>query len=590
MSIAALITLGVLIFFLISTLSDKLAVDAALLIAIIVLLITGVLTPNEAFSGFSNPALYVISSFYVVSTAVKESGALHWWVSRCFGNSTSIFSLAPRVFAPIAFLSSVISNTPVVAIFIPQLQDWARRHRISPSKLMMPLSFAAIVGGTCTLIGTSTNILLLGLLQKTPEAEALNIFSPALVGVPLVLLALVYFIVFNRLLPERKGVEDIVADARKYAIAMQVDPNGNLDGKTILEAGLRHLKFAYLSEIHTGSRILPAVGPNEILHAGDILMFVGQPEAVSELRQVRGLRPAEKHVDKLKAPYSSRCLLEAVVSPTSSLSGKDIKASSFRTLFGGAILAVSRHGEKIDKKVGSIVLRPGDTLLIEAPIDFIKRHRYNRDFLLLNPLEESSLPDQKKAPLVLGFLLTFVVVALLDLIPLVSASLVLVAALIFSRCISLEAAYRNLDLRVLSTIGTSIALGLAVQNTGLAQLAANTIMTVADGNPMLNLILLYILAVVATELITNNAAVILMFPVATALSSQLGVSMMPFVMAIMFGASMSFVTPFGYQTNLMVQGPGGYHASDYVKFGGLMALLAAITVLTLVPIFWPFHS
>lgn len=589
MTIEAFITLGVLIFFLVSTLSDKLAVDSALFIAIIALLVSGVLTPNEAFLGFANPALYVISAFYIVSAAVKESGALHWWVSRCFGNSTSIFSLAPRVFAPIAALSSVISNTPVVAIFIPQLQDWARRHRISPSKLMMPLSFAAIVGGTCTLIGTSTNILMLGLLQKTPEADSLNIFSPIVVGLPLVVLTLVYFIFCNRLLPDRKGVEDIVADARKYAIAMQVEPNGNLGGKTIVEAGLRHLQYGFLSEIHTGGRVLPAVGPNEILHDGDILIFVGQPEAVSELRQIRGLRPAEKHVDKLQAPYSSRCLLEAVISPTSSLAGSDIKSSSFRTLFGGAILAVSRHGEKIDKKVGSIVLRPGDTLLIEAPMDFMKRHRYNRDFLLLNQLDDAALPDHKKAPAVLSALGIFVVVALLDLIPLVSASLLLVAALVLTKSISLEAAYKNIDLRVLATIGTSIALGFAVQKTGLATLAANSIMAVGDGNPYLNLILLYLLAVLATELITNNAAVVLMFPVATALSQQLGVSLMPFVMAIMFGASMSFVTPFGYQTNLMVQGPGGYHAKDYLKFGGVMAVIAAVTVLTLVPIFWPFE-
>jgi len=588
MTIEAFITLGVLIFFLISTLSDKLAVDAALFIAIIALLVTGVLAPNEAFVGFSNPALYVISAFYIVSAAVKESGALHWWVSRCFGNSTSIYSLAPRVFAPIAALSSVISNTPVVAIFIPQLQDWARRHRISPSKLMMPLSFAAIVGGTCTLIGTSTNILLLGLLQKTPEAEALNIFSPAVVGLPLIFLTLIYFICCNRLLPDRKGVEDIVADARKYAIAMQVEPNSVLADKTIVEAGLRHLQYGFLSEIHTGGRVLPAVGPNEVLHDGDILIFVGQPEAVSELRQIRGLRPAEKHVDKLQAPYSSRCLLEAVISPTSSLVGSDIKSSSFRTLFGGAILAVSRHGEKIDKKVGSIVLRPGDTLLIEAPMDFMKRHRYNRDFLLLNQLDDAALPDHKKAPAVLAALGAFVVVALLDLIPLVSASLLLVTVLVLTKSISLEAAYKNIDLRVLATIGTSIALGFAVQKTGLADLAANSIMAVGDGNPYLNLILLYLLAVLATELITNNAAVVLMFPVATALSQQLGVSLMPFVMAIMFGASMSFVTPFGYQTNLMVQGPGGYHARDYLKFGGVMAVIAAVTVLTLVPIFWPF--
>ena len=380
----------------------------------------------------------------------------------------------------------------------------------------------------------------------------------------------------------------MVKDAREYAMTMQVDPAGALAGKTIAEAGLRHMQHAFLSEIQTENRVIPAVGPDEVIHGGDILVFVGQPDAITELRQIRGLVPAESNVHKLKVPYSSRSLVEAVVSPASNLVGKNIKQSKFRTLFGGAILAVSRNGEKINMKVGDIVLKPGDTLLIEASTDIVKRHRYRRDFLLLSQLDDSSLPDQKKAPIALGLLGAFLVVTLGGILPLATASLLLVCALGATRCISLEYAQRSIDIRVLMAIGASLALGFAIQKTGLANSAAATIMQIGGDNPYFNLVLLFLVTITVTELITNNAAVVLMFPIAMSLSQNLGTDPLPFIISIMFAASMSLMTPFGYQTNLMIQGPGGYQTIDYIKAGGLLSILAGAVVLILTPMIWPF--
>jgi di/tricarboxylate transporter len=588
MSLDALITLGVLLAFLGIIIRGRLAVDFALAGAMVALLVFGVLTPNEAFSGFSNPALFIIACFYVVASALKESGALHWWVMRWLGNSGSLKGAIPRIMGPVAVTSSMISNTPVVAIFIPLIQDWARRHNLSVSKLLIPLSYASILGGTCTLIGTSTNILVVGMLQSTPEANSLGLFSPALIGIPLVILGIAYFVLIgHRLLPDRGGVVETMQDTREYAVSMRVEDGGPLVGVSIADAGLRHLQFSFLSEIQSKGHILPAVGPEEILSSNDILVFVGQPEGVSELRQFRGLVPAEGEVLKLDVPYSSRALIEAVISPVSHMVGKTVKASSFRTMFSGVILSVSRNGARINQKVGSIVLRAGDTLLLEAARGFVRRHRYSRDFLLLSRIDDTSIPDVSKAPVALGLLGLFVVVVITGLMSLVAASLLLVVALAATGCISMEFAQRSIDFRVLLAIGSSLALGFAMQKTGLADLGAQGIMLLADGSPFINLVLLYIATVIATELITNNAAAVLMFPLAQALSIELDASLLPFVMTIMFAASASFLTPFGYQTNLMVQGPGGYLSADYFRVGILLSLMVGVTVVFLVPVFWP---
>jgi di/tricarboxylate transporter len=590
MSTDALITLGVLLVFLGIIIRGRLAVDFALAAAMVALLVFGVLTPNEAFSGFSNPALFIIACFYVVASALKESGALHWWVMRWLGNSGSIKGAIPRIMGPVAVTSSMISNTPVVAIFIPLIQDWARRHNLSVSKLLIPLSYASILGGTCTLIGTSTNILVVGMLQSTTEANSLSLFSPALIGIPLVILGIVYFVLIgHRLLPDRGGLVESMPDTREYAVSMRVEEGGPLAGMSIADAGLRHLQFSFLSEIQSKGHIIPAVGPEEILSGNDILIFVGQPEGVSELRQFRGLVPAEGEVLKLDVPYSSRALIEAVISPVSNMVGKTVKASSFRTMFGGVILSVSRNGDRINQKVGSIVLRAGDTLLLEAARGFVRRHRYSRDFLLLSRIDDASIPDVSKAPVALGLLGLFVAVVVSGLMSLVAASLLLVVALAVTGCISMEFAQRSIDFRVLMAIGASLALGFALQKTGLADLGAQGIIVLADGNPLVNLVLLYIATVIATELITNNAAAVLMFPLAQALSVELEASLLPFVMIIMFAASASFLTPFGYQTNLMVQGPGGYHSVDYFRVGVLLSLMVGITVVFLVPVFWPLY-
>ena len=587
----AAITLITLLLFIVGIISGRVPVDVALMTAMVVLIISKVVSPGEALAGFSNPAIFIIACFYIVSAAVRESGALHWWVMKLLGDNTSLTIFLPRLMAPVALVSSVMSNTPVVAMFIPFLRDWANRHNLSLSKVLIPLSFASILGGVCTLIGTSTNIIIVGLLQSSTESASLHLFSPAVVGIPIIIFGIIYFaLIGHKLLPDRRiesGDFDI-SDPRQYAVSMKIESGSVLSGKTIMQSGLLKLNYSLLSEIKTAGKIISSIRSNRTLKDDDILVFIGQPEAVTELRQIPGLSPIDDQLSKMETPKNSRALVEAILATNSAMVGKTVKRSLFRTRFGSVIVSVSRNGRQIKKDVAKIRLRAGDLLLIEAPEGFVRLHRHSRDFLLLSRLEGIMLPDTSKAATTLGILFVYLMLVLSGFLTLLSGSMLLVLALGITKCITLDQAQRSIDGRVLLAIGASISLGVAIQNTGLADLAVNGLMSVAGENFYLNLLMLYIATVLATELITNNAAAVLMFPLAQIMSSQLGASLLPFAIIIMFGASSSFMTPMGYQTNLMVQGAGGYTVQDFFKVGVGLSLIVGLMVILIVPLVWPF--
>ena len=592
MEIDAVITLFTLFLFITSIVTNRVPVDIALFSAMVILIVSQVVTPSQALGGFSNPAIFIIACFYVVSAAVRESGALHWWVMKLLGDNKSLNVFLPRLMAPVAAVSSVMSNTPVVAMFIPFLRDWADRHKLSLSKVLIPLSFASILGGLCTLIGTSTNIIVVGLLQSTPEANALNLFSPAVIGIPIIIFGILYFALFgDRLLPNRniESVDSDISDPRQYAVSMKIEPGGALSGKTISNSGILKLNYSLLSEIRTAGKIVTSIRSNRVLRDNDILIFIGQPESVTELRQIPGLSTIDDQSSKMEAPTNSRALVEAILASNSSMVGKTVKRSMFRSRFGSVIVSVSRNGKQIRKDVAKIRLRAGDLLLIEAPQGFVRLYRHSRDFLLLSRLDGIMLPDTSKAAMTLGVLFIYLVLVLSGFVSLLAGSMLLVLVLGVTKCISLDQAQRSIDGRVLLAIGASISLGVAIQTTGLADSAVNVMMSIAGENLYLNLLILYVSTVLATELITNNAAAVLMFPLAQIMSVNLNASLLPFAIIIMFGASSSFMTPMGYQTNLMVQGAGGYTVKDFFRVGVGLSLIVGIMVIAIVPLVWPFN-
>ena len=585
----ALLSLATALGSLLLLASGRFAADLVMMAAMSLLLVAGVLSPQEALRGFANEGLMTIAALYVVAAALKQTGAVSGAARRLLGQPGGSGSMLLRVMLPTSLLSAFVNNTPVVAMFLPVVQDWARRLQQPASRLLLPLSYASILGGTCTLIGTSTNLVVNGLMIEHGIGAGLGIFDIAVVGIPLLLVCTAFVaLASGRLLPRRSSPMEQLESAREYSVQMRVTEDGALCGLSIQEAGLRHLGHGYLVEIERDGHLLPAVPPSERLRGGDLLLFIGTADAVGELRAIRGLSPADDQPGKLPIAQHRRRLVEAVIAPGGRLAGQSVRDSRFRSHYNAVILSLSRNGERLGGKIGDLELRAGDTVLLETGDDFCREHGSSREFLLVHPLQES-LPAEGtgRVWLAAGILLAMIAANALGWLPMLQAALLAAGALLLSGCIGATAARRSIDLSVLVVIGASFALGQALTQTGAAQFVAGLLLG-GIASPLLALALIYALTALFTEVITNNAAAVLMFPIATAAAAQLGVSPMPFVIAIMFAASASFMTPIGYQTNLMVYGPGGYRFSDYLRLGVPLSILAGVVSLWLIPIFWPF--
>lgn len=584
----AILTLATLFVVLGSLVLTRVSADLVLMAALAFLLITGVLTPVGALAGFANPGVITVATLYVVAAGLTETGAIQWIARLLLGHPKTGKGAQFRMLAPTGILSAFMNNTAVVAMFIPAIQDWAQRLGISASKLLLPLSYAAILGGTCTLIGTSTNLVVNGMLQSRLDIQ-LGLFELAWVGLPLLFVGGAFLVLFaSRLLPERGGISEELDEVREYGVEVEVTNPGPLAGKSIAEAGLRALTYGYLAEIERGDRLITVVDPNETLQAHDKLYFVGAPECASELRRIQGLRPANGSVHKLAVENHQRCLVEVVLGPEFPALGKTIRDSRFRTRFNAVILSVSREGKRVPGKLGDITFKMGDTLLLEASQQFVEQYRFRRDFLLVSALNDSTPPDFRKAPLALAILLAMVVASATGLLQIMEAAFLAAGLMVVTGCITASRARRSIDLPVLIVIAASFALGNAMTVTGAAEWIANGLLGFGTLSPWLALALVYLITAMFTEMITNNAAAVLMFPIALALSEQLQVNFLPYAIAVMFAASASFITPLGYQTNLMVYGPGRYQFTDYMKIGVPLSLLVGLTAVTLIPFVWAF--
>lgn len=587
MPLDAWLSLSSVLFVLVSLAATRIAPDAILMSAMTFLVVSGVLAPGDALAGFSNTGVMTIAALYVVAAGLKETGAVQWIATRLLGQPHTLKRAQWRMLVPASGLSAFMNNTTVVAMFIPAIQEWSKRLRLPPSKLLLPLSYIAILGGTCTLIGTSTNLVVDGLLQSE-KGVALGMLDLAQVGIPVLLLGGLFLMLFaDRLLPSREGVIEQLDQAREYSVEFVVSPGGPLKGKTIAEAGLRNLQFGYLTDIQRQHRLMTAVPPDTQLEEGDTLIFIGAPECARELRRVRGLAPANGDVHKLKVDHHKRCLVEAVIGPDFAGLGQSVRETKFRSRFQAVILSISRQGRRLPGKVGDISLQVGDTLLLETAQEFVEQYRYRKDFLLVSALNDSTPPNFRKAPLALGVLALMVMASALGIVPILESALLAGGGMLISGCITVSKARRYIDLSVLVVIAASFALGAAMTQSGAAQTIAGLLVD-SDMSPWLALAMVYLLTTLFTEVITNNAAAVLMFPIAMSVADQLGVNFMPFAIAIMFAASASFITPLGYQTNLMVLGPGGYRMTDYLRLGAPLTLITGVVSVSLIPFFWAF--
>ena len=598
------------------------SVDLLFLSGLVVVTITGVLETEQALAGFSSNAVVLIGALFAASAGLRTTGVLDWVGSRLLGRATTERGALWRLTA-VAPVSAFVLNTPLVAMAAPVVVDWCRQRNISPSRLLMPLSYLTILGGVCTLIGTSTTLVINGKLaglasdhQKNPElAERigeLSFFEITAIGVPMACIGIVYLLIFAlRRLPDRTElIQQFDERRREYLVEMHVRDTCPLIGKSVQDAGLRHLPGLFLIEIVRGDETITPVTPRDVIHRGDHLVFTGVVTTIADLERIPGLVPAvDSSFESVPAARVRRQLTEAVLSRTSPLIGKTVRETDFRKRYNAAVVAVHRNGERLTNKVGNIRLESGDTLLLQTRNEFVEAYRNSREFYLVSSVGSTAVRRHDRAlvagAIFVGLILWLTVCSLWpDLLPwgnlmdphihaIVAIGAVL--AMIITRCMTAAEARSAIDLHVLITIGAALGLGQALDRSGAAQWLAHalvdSVVVVGVGplwKPYILLAVIYLVSQLFTETITNVAVASIMLTVAVSVAVVGDYDPRPFIVAVTMAASLSFVTPIGYQTNLMVMGPGGYRPGDYWKLGWPLALLMTVTAIVLIPLVFPF--
>ena len=565
---------------------DTVSPDVVLGAALVALAASGVIDVETALSGFSNPAIATIAAMFIVAAGLRATGVLEVVSDRLFRGVETLTPALFRTTVSTAAISAFVNNTPVVAMAMPAVGSWSRRTRISPSKILIPTSYASILGGVCTLIGTSTNLVSDGLL-RSHGLPGIDFFELARIGVPAAVIGIIYLVfVAPRLLPERVTLRDLDGDLRRYTAEFEIVEPSVLTGKTVEQAGLRRLPGLFLVSIERETGTIAPVGPGVRLFPADRLTFAGVLETIVDLRKFRGLEPVAE--EKRHERPGSAELHEAVVSQGSPLIGTNIRDANFRGRYNAAVIAVHRHGERIASRIGDIVLRPGDTLLLEAGPGFTRAFRDSRDFYLVSRVDESQ-PLRHDRMLASVAVLAFVVItASLRVFPITIAALGGAILMVALRCLTPGEAKRSVDWSVLIMIGAALGIAQALESSGAAELIGSGIVAAGSGlGPIGVLAGVLIASMVLTELVSNTAAIALMFPIALSAAAQLGIDPRSFLIGATIAASFSFSTPIGYQTNLMVYGPGGYRFRDFTRVGVPLQLILLLLSIGLIPVIWP---
>ena len=558
--------------------------------------LAGIIGPGEALSGFASESVLTIAALFVIAAAMRETGALDLVGAHVLGKARTERGALLRMVPKVTALSAFLANTAVVAMLIPVLSDWCRRVRVSPSRLLLPLSFLSILGGMCTLIGTTTNLIVSETMERA-ELAGLSMFELAWVGVPCVVIGALYLLfVGPRLLPNRKDMLETIGESvREYLVEMSVQPNCPLVDKSVGEAGLRRLPGLFLVEIVRDGRIIAPVEPDEVLLVGDQLAFAGAVQTIVDLERIPGLVPVTEA--GYRASFAERRgqrYCEAVVSSASMLIARNIRDANFRALYNAAVIAVHRGGERLTGRIGDIALRAGDTLLLQTGPHFAEANRNNPDFYLVSSLEQARPVLHERTGIAIGLLVLLVVLLVfggpVGVRPVMAAFLV-AGLMMLARCISVADARRKVSLDVLLTIAAAFGLGKALEASGAAQDLGDMIVSLTGRwGSLVGLALVYIVTIALSIFITSKAAAVLVFPIAMVMADHLGVNPRAFAIAVASAAASSFASPISYQTNTMVYGPGGYRFGDFLRVGLPLHVLLWIVAMIVIPLVWPLHA
>lgn len=612
-----MLALGVTVAVFVGLQIRRVSVEVLFLGGLAVVTLAGVVTPEVALAGFSSSAVLLIGALFAVAAGLRITGALDWVGNLLLGGAEDERTALRRLALVIPPVSAVVLNTPLVAMMAPVVIEWCRKRNVSPSRLLIPLSYLTILGGVITVIGTSTTLVCNATLvgEGQPEIKLLEVGQ---IGVLVAAVGTIYMLtIAPRLLPNRSDLATGFDERRReYLVEMLVQPDCPLIGKTVEDAGLRRLPGLFLIEIDRQEQLITPVTPQDVIAAGDRMVFTGIVETIADLERIPGLAPsADSNYEHHPEMRTKRVLSEAVLSRTSPIIGRTVREANFRQRYGAAIVAIHRNGERLTNKIGNIRLEPGDTLLLQTHSDFATQHRNNREFYLVSAVGGSSARRHDRALVAGGLFLLLIgwlvasslagtmqqwgVVPLGNLLankPQAMAAIAIVLAMVGTRCLNTAQARAAIDLQVLITIAAAIGLGSAIRVSGAADWIANGLVNLVSGSGLeaaaLHLALLaviYVTSMLLTELITNVAVASLMIPLAISVATAASLNPRPFIMAVAIAASLSFATPIGYQTNLMVMGPGGYHPRDYLRVGLPLTIITAVTALAVIPLIWPFQ-
>ncbi len=588
------VVFALLLFAVVMFATERFAVDFIALMIMAILLISRITTPEEAISGFSNPATITVGAMFILSAGLFKTGAVNYFgaiIGQLFKYNYLLALTA--VMIAVGIFSAFINNTPVVAIFIPLLLGIARDIKASPSRMLMPVSFASMFGGVCTLIGTSTNILVSSIAEQHGQPP-FSMFEFAPLGLIMFVVGTLYMLTIGRwLIPERRTPDGLTTTfgMGDYLTEIVLLPEAKSAGEPLASSALVQEVDVDIVAVNRNDRFVPLPPAEMVLEAGDVLLVRANVEKVKQLQERLGvqLRAEERWQGDLKQQSDELVLVEVVIAPGSNLAGKTLKQIRFRNLFGAVALAIRHRGKLMREHLENIYLSAGDALLVEVKRDRLTQlKQQSRAFVIVS---EVGLPEYRKQKMIPALLIIFgvVLVAALNIAPILVSAIVGGVLLVLTGCLDLEDVYKSIEWKIIFLLAGVLPLGIAMEKTGAALLLSQGMLSAVGAWGLVAVVaVFYLTTSVLTEVMSNNATAVLIAPIAIATAASLGVDSRPLLMAVTFAASASFMTPVGYQTNTLIYGPGQYRFTDFLRVGAPLNILFWILATMLIPRFWPF--
>ena len=589
LSIYAWITMLVIISIFVVMARSRIPAEIAFLGALTVLLVTGVVTEEEGMAGFGSEPVVVHAAFFVIIAGLMQTGVLYWLTKNVLGDPKNYNNALLRLMVPTSILAALLNSVNVVALFIDAVKIWSRKLNISPSKLLLPLSYAATLGGMCTLLGNSSNLVVAGLyLNKT--GQAINIFEPLIPGIILTIVGVVMVMLLQRYIPPRRTAEQSFETTSDYTVELLVPTDNPAVGETVSDAGLYNVKGGSLVEIVRFDReIIMPVPKDEWVLGGDRLIYAGQINEILELKRTHGLAAADKHVWSINDIDTKRKMRTAYVTFGSELIGKSMAQSDFEQKNNVALVAVARQGNRVKGQPREILLEAGDTLLLECPPKNDNQlEEMNRRALTF--FDSHFVPQLGPKTITSAIILVLMfLISSMHLMPLMASTMLAAGLMMLFGCCRISGVTKYIEWELLLILGATVVFSVAITKTGIADTIANQVLTMCGRNPYVVMAVMCLLASLVSEFVSDVGSSAVFFPIMFQQADMLGCNPMPFIMSLMLSVTISFASPLGSNTHMLIYGPGSFRFTDFARLGIVMHIVLLAITLILVNIIYPLY-